>query len=243
MEYQRAVALDSSYRTSTESAGLLCQSDGSFDKREPDLLRILTLDPDDPWALFGLGRIAARRKQWHEAERWLRQSLAIDDQFIDTHRALADVLRAQGHRREAVAAIERSLKLGLAGHKSLTGPIATVPDDECRLRDGEHCRAYARLGGLYASIGDISHAINAYRMSIAGGYGGAFIRMQLARLHGRRRQWRPAARETWSAIRTLPSELTRSGRRVMRLLSAVATRRLRSARQLISASAASRVRV
>lgn len=117
--------MDPSYRNPYNTAALLHHGRRRYHDEARELRRMLDLDPDDPYALFGLGRLAARRKQWREAEALFERSLASDDSVIDTHRAPAGVLVKLGREDDAIRAYERSLKLALNRGIPLAGPVAT----------------------------------------------------------------------------------------------------------------------
>lgn len=225
--YHRALALDPSYQMSRDSAGLLYQATGRYEQLEPALRLMLHLDSDDSFALFGLARIATRKKRWSEAEQMLRRSLAVNDRFIDAHRALGEVLARQGRRDEAIREYQLSLKLGLAGERPLDGAIATYPEDQPRLQDSFHCRTYASLAALYASSGDVDRAVNAYRISIGGANARALTRGRLALLYGRQQRWLDFSREAASAIAGVPAEVRRGSRHVRQLVKRARARHAR----------------
>ena len=64
-------------------------------------LRTLIMEPQDPYAHLGQGEIAARRKEWQEAETWCQRSLTLNDKIVDTYRLLGKALSRQGRRQEA----------------------------------------------------------------------------------------------------------------------------------------------
>ena len=212
--YQQALLLDPSYRTAYNSAALRSYRNGRFRQAEQEYRRTLELDPHDGYAHFGLGRLAARRKRWNEAEASLRKSLALESDLPDAHRTLGDVLAGQGLRKEAIAAYQRSLQLALAGHKPLEAPIMTYAEEDRRPRDPGHCRTYARLARLYALEGGATQAISSYRISIAGGHDGALLRSRLAHLYLKQNQRQKAGQEAWQAVKMIPMDLKRAGRRL-----------------------------
>jgi tetratricopeptide (TPR) repeat protein len=217
--YQKALTLDSSYRSPYNSRGLDYYTERRFAEAEEEHRRTLWLDPQDPYALFGLGRLAARRKRWNQAEALLRKSLAHDDNLINAYRWLGKVLIKQGRHDEAIAAYERSLKLALAGYRPVEGNIVTCNEsDPPRLVDSYHCRTHARLARLYELQGATTRAINGYRISIAGGYNGVLIRGCLARLYLKQHQWQLGAKEAWQAMKTIPADLMKAGYELRRRL-------------------------
>lgn len=215
--YQGALALDPSYRTAYNSAALSSYSDRRFRAAEREHRRVLALAPDDAYAHFGLGRLAAQRKRWHEAEALLTKSLELDGHLIDAYRELGDVQVKLGRHEKAIGAYERSLKLALAGHKALEGPIVTNPEAN-RLLDSDHGRIHARLARLYALQGATAEAIAGYRMSIAGGYDGVLPRSRLARLYLKQHRWGKSAHEAWQAPTAVPNDLRQAWRCLRRHL-------------------------
>jgi tetratricopeptide (TPR) repeat protein len=175
----------------------------------------LALDPEDAYAHFGLGRLAAQRNRWDEAEALLRKSLALNGRLVDAYRALGDVLVKQGRYDEAIWAYEQSLKLALAGHKPLEGAIATYTNGDHRVIDPDHGRIHASLARLYELNGSTTEAINGYRIGIAGGYDGVLLRSRLAHLFLKQDHWLGAAEEVWQALKMLPVDLRKAGRRFL----------------------------
>ncbi|MDD5559560.1 tetratricopeptide repeat protein [Candidatus Methylomirabilis sp.] len=216
--YRRALALDVSYRTAYNSAGLHYHLDGCARAVEREYRRALALDPEDAYAHCGLGRLAAQRRHWNEAEALLRKSLALDEHLINAYRTLGDVLVKQGRCEEAIRAYEQSLKLALAGYKPLKGSIATYANSDHRVIDQDHGRIHARLARLYELKGSTTEAINGYRIGIAGGYDGVLLRSRLAHLFLKQGHWLSAVEETWQVLKVLPVDLRKAGRRFLRHL-------------------------
>ena len=216
--YQEALDRDPSYRTPFNSAGLWYFGNRRYGAAETAFKRILTLDPHDPHARCGLGLVAIRRRRWAEAELLFQEALAAAPDSVDAHRGLGRALAEQGRNAEAIKAYERSLTLTLAGRQSLLdGMILTNPAEDF-LSDPMHGQVHARLGKLYAANGDTSTAISAYRMGIALGEETLAVRLRLAALYLRRRQWGKAAGQLRPALRRLPAELARFVRKRRRRL-------------------------
>jgi len=214
--YQRALELDPSYRTAYNSAGFRYYWDGRFQEAEKEHLRTLALDPDDAYAHLGLGQLAARNKRWKEAETLLSRSLALNDHLIDSYRELGNVLARQPRYDEAIRAYERSLKLALAGHKPMNGPLLTQ-SEQPRLLDPDHSLIHARLAHLYMKKGAIAAAISAYRLSAGGGNDGVGLRVRLASLYLKQGQKKKAAAEAWRAVKLFPTDLQRMSRTLRNL--------------------------
>jgi tetratricopeptide (TPR) repeat protein len=139
--YQRALALDPSYRTAYNSEGVLHFRDGHLRKAEKEHRRTLALNPHDAYAHLGLGLIALRRTRWKAAEASLREAISLDGNLLDAHRALGQLLARRGRRSEAILANESAMRLALAGHKPLNVPILTT--------DAGHARTYEDLASQY----------------------------------------------------------------------------------------------
>ena len=163
MFYQRALALDASYRTAYNSAGLWYYCQSRLHQAAAEYHRTLALNPEDAYAMLGLGRVALRQRRWVEAEEHLQGALAQQADLVDAHRALGEALARQGRRREAMKAYEKSLLLPLQGCKPLTDLIMTQEDGG--VIDPDHCYIHGRLARLYDLEGERSKAINCYRLS------------------------------------------------------------------------------
>jgi tetratricopeptide (TPR) repeat protein len=208
--YGQAVGLDDSYKSAYSSSGFHCFWKGEFAAAEREFQDSLTLDPSDAYSQLGLGLLAKKRKQWREAEQRLRTALTLNDCLLDAQRALGDVLAKLGRKRNAMLAYERALKLGLKGYRPLNGPILTYAGEK-RLLDPWHCDTHARLAGLYARQGATVKAINALRISIAGGLDSTSPRLLLARLYWKQGQWQNFAVHAWQAIKMAPKDIWASG--------------------------------
>jgi len=213
VQYQRALDLDRTYRTPYGHSGLLYHSVRQFERAKQEHHRMLQLDPLNPYAHFGLGLLAIRHKQWHEAEEWLKKALALDNRFTDGYRSLGDVLVKQGRVEDAIAAYERSLKLALEGQKPLHEPIATLVR-QAHFLDPEHGLIHARLARLYEIQGAMKEAINGYRMGIAGDYDTLWVRGRLARLYLKQGQRKEAIRELRQGLALIPKVWKRAVRRM-----------------------------
>ncbi len=212
--YGQAVALDASYKGAYScSAGFHCYWRGDFEAAKGEFRDIQALNPEDPYAHLGLGLLAKQQKGWDEAEQHLRSALAGDDCLVDAQHALGDVLVKQGKTQDALTAYERALRLGLMGHKPLSGPILTHAIDH-QILDPWHFEAHTRLAALYEQNGDLTKAVNALRISIAGGLDSVAMRLRLARLYAKQRHWRQSAGEIWKAVKVSPKDAGSGYRRL-----------------------------
>ncbi len=225
--YQEALARDPSYRTAYNNSGLWHGWAGNALAAEREHWQMLQLDPGDAFAHFGLGRLAARRKRWAEAEACLREALALDPYLIDAYRILGKVLAKRGCRDAAIEAYRRSLSLALEGYRPLGADIVTYPE-EARLADPSHWYTHGRLARLHEAQGSDKEAISSYRMAIAGGCDGFLIRGRLARLYIRQRNWQKGSREAWQAAKKIPAGLWRTALRGHYRLRRAAAKRYKS---------------
>jgi tetratricopeptide (TPR) repeat protein len=216
--YRQALELDGSYKGPYSSTGFHQIGSRQFDAAQKEFLYIQALDPQDTYAELGLGLIAKQRKQWAEAERHLRAALAGNDCLVDAQHALGQVLVKLGKEQEAVTALERALKMGLMGYRSLTGgPILTHARED-QILDPWHYDTHARLAALYERSGATAKAITALLISLASGFDGVGMRLRLARLYAKQRHWRKSAGEIWQALKVSPRGASRGYRRLRRRL-------------------------
>ena len=204
--YQQALRIDPSYRTPYNSTALQYYLDGGFLESEKEYRKVLLLDPEDAYAHLGLGLLAIKKKNYKEAEALLRRSLELDKNLTDAYRSLGDVFAKLGRIDEAIVAYEISLKLSLAGFRSLEASIVTCTGKN-RIEDPYHHQIHAKRASLYALKGQTTEAINGYKISIAGGYDHTFIRYQLACLYLKQNNWKKALQEIWLAVMKIPSGL------------------------------------
>ena len=78
---------------------------GELQKAKVYYERRLALEPDDPYALMGLARMALDKGQWEIAEAQLQKAILSDPQFGDAHRLIAQVYEHHGR----LEAMQRSL--------------------------------------------------------------------------------------------------------------------------------------
>ena len=123
--YERALALNPSYRNAWANAGLVFYGNGRYEAAEDACRRTLLLDPTDPYSHLGLGWIAARRKRWEQAVSEFSASLALQPDLIDAQRGIAHALEKGGQLEKAIRAYEKSIKLALEGRKPLGFEIIT----------------------------------------------------------------------------------------------------------------------
>ena len=126
----RALALDPGYATGFNTLGLHYLWQNRTEEAETEFARALTLNPADAYAMVGMARLAACRKRWNCAADWAARALTISQENLDAHRCLGEAYARTGRIELAIDHYERSLQLGLHGHKPLSGDslYATRPD-------------------------------------------------------------------------------------------------------------------
>jgi tetratricopeptide (TPR) repeat protein len=201
--YNRAMEADSSYCNRFASPGWSLYISRSCAAAERAFSRTLLLDPDDAYAHLGLGWLAGRRKDWTQAGERARSVLRLVPDSIDGHRLLGRTCVAQGRFVDAIDSYERTLKLALAGHRPISGVIATDPEGD-RLFDADHAVTHARLARLYAATGDVKRAIAGYRIAIAAGCDIPSVRFRVARLLIGQGRWRDAWPHASAGVKRTP---------------------------------------
>jgi tetratricopeptide (TPR) repeat protein len=73
--YQKAIKLDRSYRAADNNYGLLYLVLRKFSKAKKEFLKILTVDPGNPFCLCGLGDIALENKDFKKAKGYFSFAL------------------------------------------------------------------------------------------------------------------------------------------------------------------------
>jgi tetratricopeptide (TPR) repeat protein len=213
--FRDAVGRDPTYHTPYHNAAFKLYQNKRFAEAEREFQSVLQLDPDDAYALLGLGQIARRRKQWTQAEPPLRRALDRDPDLIDAHRDLGEVLIHRRQLDEATHHYEACVSLALGGHRSLESVVGTRTDQP-RILDSCHGAIHVRLGRLYARRGFPERAISEYRMGAATGNDGVTLRLALAMLFLRTGNLRAAVVESGRALAKVPSAIAQFWKRGLR---------------------------
>jgi tetratricopeptide (TPR) repeat protein len=91
-------------------AGLALRELGRADEAEGLLRAARERLPREPWVVHDLARLAERRRDWTEAERWWRAYLELDTAPWWAHNGLANALREQDRAAESEAVLESQRK-------------------------------------------------------------------------------------------------------------------------------------
>ena len=213
--YQKALELDPSYRTPYNSSGLWNLWGRRFRASEQEHRSTLDLDPQDAYAHYGMGRLAARRKRWSEAQEWYAKAVALDGGLVDAWRELGNACYALGQRQNAIEAYTRALRLVIEGHRPLGAPIITSQE---RNPDPARWYVHAKLARLHDLQGNQTQAINGYKMAIAGGHDRCLLRLRLARLYLLRKHWLEGAGHIWKGLARTPGDIWFEARRMFHRL-------------------------
>lgn len=189
--YQRALEMDSGYRTPFSNDALWNFWDRRWDAAENECRRTLEIDPRDAFAHLGLGWIAIEHKNWTAAESELRIALEISPRMLDAHRALGIVLQETGRQREATAEFEQSLKLALGGQESLH-ECPRIAIERTGLNDRHHFEVFGKLAKANFAIGEWDRAAQCLNMAAADRQDNVGLRCQLASVALRQRRWKSA---------------------------------------------------
>ena len=179
---RQALDLDPTYASGFNNLGLHYLWQRRIMSAQQEFQRSLELNPEDAYAMVGMARVAAVRKQWGEAVRWASGALAASDENLDAHRCIGAAYARLGQIDSAILHYERSLQLGLHGHKPLSWQILTCTRPG-QMIDEDHCATYAELGRLRAVRGDLDGAIACYRIALSSTFDGVRERVRLARLY------------------------------------------------------------
>ncbi len=81
---------------------------GHISKAKDQYRRLLDLQPDDPYALLGLARIAIDEGQWKEAAAYLNHAVNKNPEFGVAHRLLATVHEHFGRKEKMKQSLDRA---------------------------------------------------------------------------------------------------------------------------------------
>ncbi len=160
--------------------------------RSAQLFSTLADPACEPAVQFGLGRIAAARKD-PKAIGHFERAVALFPEFGSAHYALALAYRAAGRRDDAQAALERHAKYG-ARWPALDDPIVAAV-----LGLREDAAALLQRGVKYADAGELDAAIEAHEAALAADPSLAQAHANLISLYGRSRNW-ARAEEHYRAV-------------------------------------------
>lgn len=151
---------------------------GELQAAEAQIRALLARDPEDAFAIFMLGDLAARLNIHAEAERLLRRALELAPSFEDAWLRLAATLHSDGRTREAIAAFDEALARNPECFPALEAKVRILTETgeyDAALSVHEKLLAlqpnrpglFVSYGNTLKTIGRTAEAIEAYRGAIA----------------------------------------------------------------------------
>lgn len=153
-------------------------SKGELQSAESQIRALLARDPEDAFAIFMLGDLAARLNIHTEAERLLRRALSLAPSFEDAWLRLAGTLHSDGRTREAIAAFDEAIARNPDCLPALEAKVRILTETgeyDAALSVHEKLLAlqpdrpglFVGYGNTLKTIGRTAEAIEAYRSAIA----------------------------------------------------------------------------
>lgn len=164
--FARSLERDPSYRTPFRTRAPSHLRHGRWAAAREACELALALDPEDPYARYGLGLVSLHEGRVTEARHALEATVEADPASLEGWRALGQALAAAGEPRAAIKAYERALSLALAGAVPASGPWFGT-NVERRMVDDRHGRDHAAVGELQALLGDREGARASFTIAAA----------------------------------------------------------------------------
>lgn len=157
--------------------GAACRAAGKLELAQQALKEAVSLDPEQPGAVYNLANLERQLQQWQAAEGSYRRCLDLAPDFSDATINLAEMLCAQGQ----VAAAKTALQEGLAlnpGQADLWNNLGNAHHSLGELDEAEACllRALERapenpafrrnLGAVYLAAGNHNAASEALQWAL-----------------------------------------------------------------------------
>ena len=108
--YVEAIGLDSDYEPSQLQLGEVLESSSAYDKAMEVYRSVLSGNAKSKYALLGMSRIMLERSDFVQANALADQALAIDQEFPQAWRVLANIYRRRGDDAALVEATEQRVK-------------------------------------------------------------------------------------------------------------------------------------
>lgn len=212
LHWHAAIGADASYRTRDNTSGWWYVEHDRFAQARAAFERVHQCDPCDASAMVGLSIIAMRDGRETAAEQGLRAATAHDADDVDSWRYLGQLLARRGQPGEAVAALERSLRLGLSGRRPRHQ--GNLGETDGGAWDPQHRRVMHQLAGLYASMRRWPQALAAARMVVASDGATPTEWARVAWIAGESGRWSLAVSASRSALAAVPEGCRQSFRRI-----------------------------
>lgn len=192
-QFRDAVAITPSYLPSRAKLADSLLELGDLDQSEKLFGELAREPAAEPWALFGLGRIAAARGEHEAAIAHLQRAITLFPDFGAAYYSLARSYRALGRTEDAQRALERHAEFG-ARWPGIDDPILAG-----LLALREDAVALVQRGVKLADAGDVPGAIAAHEAALDGNPDLVQARANLISLYGRAGNW-TKAEENYRAV-------------------------------------------
>lgn len=185
--YAKSVRKDSGYASAYNNFGRVYLSLNKLEKSQKAFKDILELDPENPYALIGLGSCFARQKKLEEASLCYGKALEIKNDLEEARYSLAFLWFRKGLYQKAMALLEER-----GNFEEYKIPV------------------YLLKGFLFRKMARWDEAILAYEAVFRGGGAGFIPHFHLAILYLRKKRFYKAWRRFQTAIRRFPYYITKS---------------------------------
>jgi len=171
---RRATALDPNYASAHRWLGHVLSNAGRHSEALTEMARARELDPFSPTMYMVSAQTAYQSRDYADAERHARQSIALDPNFWAGHFNLAQALAGQGRLQEALAAASESHRLA-PNAKGLwrgyvLGLMGRRAEAQKLLRDFEQTRplvAPYEIAAVHAGLNDANGVFAALEKAYA----------------------------------------------------------------------------
>ena len=156
--FKTAIALDPKYPPLYVNYAHALRRLGQFEEARQQLLHVIELDPNNPFAELALGEISLAAKNFHDARIHLERALELNPDQSEAHAAMAQVSLALGDKEAASHHAKAARKP--SKHTEMDDPLWWEV-----VRVGVTAKRYAERGTRYMKTGDFKSA--ATELSVA----------------------------------------------------------------------------
>ena len=220
--YQRAVLCDDRYSCVNASAGPCLEAAGRMEEAAHEYKRLLRLAPDDRFALLGIASVAAAERDWSATRGFAANALANGLELPDGHRLLGDACAALGETQDALSSYEKYCAALKRGERS----VGTAISSREPLEDMHEVRVRACMAKMYRESGNAKQAEDEYRWlstKLVPNTPIASIRAAHAAMLWQSGQQAQAASEMSAALTSLPQDVGRAARKLLRGFAAISS--------------------
>ncbi len=149
--FKTAIALDPKYPPVYVNYAHALRRLGRFEEARQQLVHVLELDPDNPFAELALGELSLAAKQFEDARIHLKRALKLNPDQSEAHAAMAQVALALGNREASNRHAQAARKT--SKHTEMDDPLWWEV-----VKVGVTAKRYAERGTRYMEIGDYATA-------------------------------------------------------------------------------------